>query len=169
MNNKENNLKEKLKQVLTSTAKAISGDFKINNEFDKNKNSKKFDFFNLENLNSKNDFLKARAESDSNALKKKFSNVRIFNKNLPSNSSYKSLYSITEKIRYELLGFKILKGIEKNIKSNYEMTLDIKRKDQPKTKEDVSVNEAFELYMLKKFHNIKLNSSATEMLNFLEK
>jgi len=169
MNNKENNLKEKLKQVLTSTAKAISGDFKINNEFDKNKNSKKFDFFNLENLNSKNDFLKARAESDSNALKKKFSNVRIFNKNLPSNSSYKSLYSITEKIRYELLGFKILKGIEKNIKSNYETTLDIKRKDQPKTKEDVSVNEAFELYMLKKFHNIKLNSSATEILNFWEK
>ena len=169
MNNKENNLKEKLKQVLTSTAKAISGDFKINNEFDKNKNSKKFDFFNLENLNSKNDFLKARAESDSNALKKKFSNVRIFNKNLPSNSSYKSLYSITEKIRYELLGFKILKGIEKNIKSNYETILDIKRKDQPKTQEDVSVNEAFELYMLKKFHNIKLNSSATEILNFWEK
>ena len=169
MNNKENNLKEKLKQVLTSTAKAISGDFKINNEFDKNKNSKKFDFFNLENLNSKNDFLKARAESDSNALKKKFSNVRIFNKNLPSNSSYKSLYTITEKIRYELLGFKILKGIEKNIKSNYEAALDLKRKDQPKAKEDVSVNEAFELYMLKKFHNIKLNFSASEMLNFWEK
>ena len=169
MNNKENNLKEKLKQVLTSTAKAISGDFKINDEFDKNKNSKKFDFFNLENLNSKNDFLKARAESDSNALKKKFSNVRIFNKNLPSNSSYKSLYSITEKIRYELLGFKILKGIEKNIKNNYQTTLDSKTKDQPKTKEDVSVNEAFELYMLKKFHNIKLNYSATKMLNFWEK
>ena len=169
MNNKENNLKEKLKQVLTSTAKAISGDFKINDEFDKNKNSKKFDFFNLENLNSKNDFLKARAESDSNALKKKFSNVRIFNKNLPSNSSYKSLYSITEKIRYELLGFKILKGIEKNIKNNYETTLDSKTKDQPKTKEDVSVNEAFELYMLKKFHNIKLNYSAAKMLNFWEK
>ena len=169
MNNKENNLKEKLKQVLTSTAKAISGDFKINDEFDKNKNSKKFDFFNLENLNSKNDFLKARAESDSNALKKKFSNIKIFNKNLPSNSSYKSLYSITEKIRYELLGFKILKGIEKNIKNNYETSLVSKTKDQPKTKEDVSVNEAFELYMLKKFHNIKLNYSATKMLNFWEK
>ena len=31
------------------------------------------------------------------------------------------------------------------------------------------MNEAFELYMLKKFHNIKLNSSATKMLNFWEK
>ena len=169
MNNKENNLKEKLRQVLTSTAKAISGDFKINDEFDKNKNLKKFDFFDLENLNSKSDFLKARAESDSNALKKKFSNVKIFNKNLPSNSSCKSLYSITEKIRYELLGFKMLKGIEKNIKNNYKETLDLKRKDQPKTKDDVPVNEAFELYMLKKFHNIKLNSSTTEMLSFWEK
>ena len=59
MNNKENILKEKLRQVLTSTAKAISGDFKINDEFDKNKNSKKFDFFNLDNLNSKSDFLKS--------------------------------------------------------------------------------------------------------------
>ena len=168
MNNKENNLKEKLRQVLTSTAKAISGDFKINDEFDKNKNSKKFDFFNFENLNSKSDFLKARAESDSNALKKKFSNVKIFNKNLPSNSSYKSLYFITEKIRYELLGFKILKGIEKNIKSNYEVTLDLKRKDQPKTKEDMPVNEAFELYMLKKFHNIKLNQLSNKILSFWE-
>ena len=128
MNNKENNLKEKLRQVLTSTAKAISGDLKVNDELDKNKNLKKFDFFNLENLNSKSDFLKARAESDSNALKKKFSNVKIFNKNSPSNSSYKSLYFITEKIRYESLGFKILKGIEKNIKNNYKDTLDLKKK-----------------------------------------
>ena len=169
MNNKENILKEKLRQVLTSTAKAISGDFKINDEFDKNKNSKKFDFFNLDNLNSKSDFLKARAESDSNALKKKFSNIKILNKNLPSNSSYKSLYLIAEKIRYELLGFKILKGIEKNIKSNYEKIIELKRKDQIKNKEDVPVSEAFELYLLKKFHNINLNSSTTKLLNFWEK
>ena len=32
----------------------------------------------------------------------------------------------------------------------------LKRKDQLKTKEDVPVSEAFELYMLKHFHNIKL-------------
>ena len=31
-------------------------------------------------------------------------------------------------------------------------------KDQLKSKEDVPVTEAFELYMLKKFHGIKLNS-----------
>ena len=36
--------------------------------------------------------------------------------------------------------------------------INFKRKDQLKTKEDVSIVEAFELYMLKKFHNISLFS-----------
>tara|TARA_B100000795_G_C22612901_1_gene365805 strand:- start:574 stop:696 length:123 start_codon:yes stop_codon:yes gene_type:complete len=38
MSNKENNLKEKFKQALISTAKVISGDFKL----DLNKQKKKF-------------------------------------------------------------------------------------------------------------------------------
>ena len=118
MNNrdKQNDLKEKLRQALISTAKVISDDFKIEEKLDKNQSSKRFDFFNLENLNSKNDFVKARAHSDSAALKKKFSNDVIFLKNLPSNSSCKSLYTVAEKIRYELLGFQMLKGIEKKFK-----------------------------------------------------
>ena len=46
-------------------------------------------------------------------LKKKFSNKEIFNKNLPNNVSVQSLlYNIAEKIRCELLGGKMLKGIE---------------------------------------------------------
>ena len=48
-----------------------------------NKNSKEFDILNLESINSKNNFIKARAEFDSAALKKKFSNKDIFNRNLP--------------------------------------------------------------------------------------
>ena len=43
--------------------------------------------------------------------------------NLPSNSSCKSLYSIAEKIRYESLGMKMLKGIEKNLKENYQQII----------------------------------------------
>ena len=167
-NNKSENLKEKLKQALNSTAKVISDDFKITDNLEKNQSSKKFDFFNLENLNSKSDFIKARAESDTLALKKKFSNDEIFKKNLPSNSSCRSLYSIAEKIRYESLGSKMLKGIEKNLKENYNQIIEFKRKDQLKTKDDVPVLEAFELYMLKKFHNIKLNSLTSKMLSFWE-
>ena len=169
MNNKNDNLREKLKQALTSTARVISDDFNIKENLKHNKSSTKFDFFNLENLNSKSDFIKARAESDSSALKKKFSNNEIYKKNLPSNSSCKSLYSIAEKIRYESLGTKMLKGIEKNLKENYNQIIKLKRKDQLKTKEDVPVIEAFELYMLKKFHGIKLNSLTNNMLHFWEK
>ena len=88
---------------------------------------------------------------------------------MPSNSSCKSLYAIAEKIRYETLGGKMLKGIEKNLKENYKQLISLKRKDQLKTKEDVPVTEAFELYMLKNFHNIKLNTLTTKMLNFWEK
>ena len=168
MSNKTASLKEKLKQALISTERAISEDFDIKGNSDQKQNSKKLNFFDLENLNSKSDFIKARADSDSSALKKKFSNNLIFKKNLPSNSSCKSLYTIAEKIRYETLGGKMLKGIEKNFKENYEQMINLRRKDNLKSKEDVPIVEAFELYMLKKFHNIKLNSLANKMLNFWE-
>ena len=63
----------------------------------------------------------------------------------------------------------MLKGIEKNFQQNYSHIISTKRKDQLKTKEDVPVTEAFELYMLKNFHQIKLNPLTTKMLNFWEK
>ena len=160
------NLKEKLKQALESTVRVISEDFEVNDGNKKNKSSKNFDFFELDNLNTKSDFIKARANSDSTALKKKFSNEAIYKKNLPNNSSCKTLYSMAEKIRYELLGSQMLKGIEKNFKDNYNQIINLKRKDQLKTKEDVPVSEAFELYMLREFHNIKLNSLTSKMLSF---
>jgi len=166
---KDQDIKEKLRQALTSTVRAISDDAVVNYNLDKNKNIKKPDYFNLENLNSKSDFIRARAEADSSALKIKFSDEKIYKKNIPSNSSCKSLYSIAEKIRYESLGGKMLIGIEKNFRENYNQSINSKRKDQLKSKEDVPVVEAFELYMLKKFHNIKLNSTTNNMLDFWEK
>ncbi len=169
MNNKTESLKEKLRQALSSTARVISDDLGSTDPKKKIKNPEKQDLVELNNLNSKNDFIKARAETDSKALKKKFSNETIFKKNLPSSSSCKSLYTITEKIRYEKLGSEMLKGIDKNLRDNYIEMINHKRKDQLKSKDDVPVVEAFELYMLKNFHNIKLNSLTTKMLNFWEK
>ncbi len=168
-NSKNTNIKEKLKQALNSTAKAISGDLQLEKEPNKNKDSKKFDYFDLDILNSKNDFFKARAESDSSALKRKFSNIEIYNKNLPTNSSCKSLYSIAEKIRYESLGCKMLKGVKKNLTNNYTQLINLKRKDQIKSKDDVTVTEAFELYMLNKFQSMELNPLTNKMLSFWEK
>ena len=170
MSNKENNFKEKFRQALISTSRVISDDYKPNIKItDKNLSSKNTNFFEIDNLSNKNDFIKLRAEADSSALKKKFSNREIFNKNAPVNKSCLSLYNIAEKIRYENLGSKMLKGIKKNLTEDYYQKLNLKRKDQLKTKEDVSVSEAFELYMLKNFFKIKLNPLTTKMLNLWEK
>ncbi len=169
MSTKENNLKEKFKIALTSTAKVIADDFDTKKTISEEKKIKEFNFPEIDNLNSPADFIRLRAETDSSALKKKFCNETVYKKNLPSNKSSRSLYNIAEKIRYETLGGKMLKGIEKNFQENYYQEINRKRKDQLKTKEDVSVSEAFELYMLKNFHKINLNPLTTKMLNFWEK
>ena len=169
MSNKETTLKEKFKLALTSTAKVISDDFELNSKPSDKKKQKELNTIEIEDLNNPSDFMRLRAETDSAALKKKFSNETIYRKNLPSSSSSRSLYNIAEKIRYEVLGGKMLKGIEKNFNENYAQIINRKRKDQLKTKEDVPVAEAFELYMLKNFHQIKLSSLTSRMLNFWEK
>ena len=169
MSNKETTLKEKFKLALTSTAKVISDDFELNSKSSDKKKQKEINTIEIEDLNNPSDFMRLRAETDSAALKKKFSNETIYRKNLPSSSSSRSLYNIAEKIRYEVLGGKMLKGIEKNFNENYAQIINRKRKDQLKTKEDVPVAEAFELYMLKNFHQIKLSSLTSRMLNFWEK
>ena len=170
MNNKEDNFKEKFKQALISTAKVISDDYQFDlNNKNKNLSSKNIDFFELDNLKNRQDFVRLRAETDSRALKKKFSNKKIYQNNLPNNTSCRALYDISEKIRYELLGTKILKGISKNLSENYYQKLNLKRKDQLKTKEDVNVAEAFELYMLKNFFSIKLNPLSDKILSFWKK
>ena len=170
MSDKINSFKEKFRQALTSTVKVISDDYKIpEKKNDDNSNSKNQNFFEIEELSNKNDFLKLRAKADTEALKKKFSNKSIYNKNLPNNASCRLLYNVAERIRYEVLGSKMLKGIEKNLSENYIRKINLKRKDQLKSKEDVPISEAFELYMLKKFHKIRLNPLSSKMLNFWEK
>ena len=101
MSNRETNFKEKLRQALTSTVRVISDDLEIEKKSEINKNSIKNDFFEIENLNNRTDFIRARAESDSSALKKKFSDDKIYKMNLPYNTGCRSLYAVAEKIRYE--------------------------------------------------------------------
>jgi cobaltochelatase CobT len=170
MSNKEDNFKEQFKQALISTAKVISDDYMLNKKnIDKDTSSKNIKFFENNGLLNKSDFIRLRAETDSAALKKKFSDKEILNRNSPSNQSCKSLYNTAEKIRYELLGCKMLNGIKKNLTEQYYQKMNIKQKNELKTKKDVLPAEAFELYMLKNFFDIKLNSQTTKMLNFWEK
>ncbi len=168
MSVKDNNLKEKFRIALTSTSRVISGDLELN-DLSKKKQSEKHNNIEIDDLINPSDFIKLRAETDSKALKKKFSNNNTYIKNLPTNTSLRSLYDIAEKIRYESLGGKMLKGIKINFTKNYTNTINKTKKEKLRSKEDVSVLEAFELYMLKNFHQIELNTITTKMLDFWEK
>ncbi len=166
---KDENFKEKFKQALISTVKAISEDFNDSKNLEqKNNSSKNYNFFELDNLNNKYDFLKFRAEADSEALKRKFSNRKIYLKNQPIKPTLKALYNIAEKIRYEKLGTKILRGVGKNLVNNYNHKISLKRKDQLKSKEDTTITEAFEIYMLKNFLQVKPNTLCEKILSFWE-
>ena len=167
--NKDENLKEKFKQALISTVKVISDDFDDVNLDNVKKNKKNYNFFEIENLNSKEDYVKIRAKTDSEALKRKFSVNEIYLKNIPKNQSCRQLYEISEKIRYESLGCQMLKGISKNINDNYKNIINLKKIDQLKSKEDSNIVEAFELYMIKNFFNIQLNDISKKILENWEK
>ena len=125
MSSRESTLKEKFRIALTSTAKVISDDFDLNKKVSEKNKSKDKNPIEIDNINSPSDFIKLRAETDSSALKKKFSNDAIYQKNLPGNNSSRSLYNIAEKIRYEALGGQMLKGIEKNFHENYSQIINL--------------------------------------------
>ena len=164
---KEELRKEKFKIALSSTIKVISGKEKLEFSFEnKGVNLKNLNFFELNNLRNIDDFTKARASADSEALKIKYSNKKIYKNNLPRNSTGKLLYNLSEKIRYEKIGSDSLDGVKKNLLNSYELKQKYKRKDQLKSKNDVNIVEAFESYLLKNFLKLKLNKLSENILKF---
>ena len=159
---KENSIKEKFKIALISTEKAISDDYLKKDK----KNSKEINYFEIDSLKSKEEFIKYRAESDSRALLKKFSDEKIFRLNYPKNSACKSLYEFSEKLRCELLGSEMLKGTKSNFLDNYKNILSKIKIEHIKNKEDVKISEAFEIYMLKNFFKISLSKDCEKVLGF---
>ena len=167
--NQEDNFKEKFKQAIISTVKVISDDFQINSK-NKNKISEEnLNIKNIENIKDKKEFIKIRAETDSEALRRKFSDKTIFEKKIPTNQTCQSLYKLSEKIRYEMLGSKMLRGISSNFQNNYFNKLKNIDTSKIKQKDDVNISDAFEIYMLDKFLEIKLEPDALKLLSFWEK
>ena len=163
---KEEEQKEIFKIALTSTIRVISGNNKIGVNFgNKNFGSKNLYFSEFDNLKNADNYVKIRAEADSKALKLRYSNNEIYQKNLPKTSIAKSLYSLAEKIRYEKIGSENLKGIKHNIIKNYELKQKLKKKDQLETREDIGVKEAFDLYLQNNFLNLKLTKLSEEILS----
>ena len=126
MEKKKEILEEQIKQALTSTYKVISDQLKNDKPNNKTSNIKSLDFSELKNLKNKDDYIKIRANTDSRALKLKFSDASIFIKNHPKNPALRKIYELTEIIRCEMLGSKILNGIRVNLENNYYQKLIIK-------------------------------------------
>ena len=161
-------LKERFKSAVSSTVKAISGNFDLDIKFGNNIPSKENSLSLPEVLSLKKlqDFTNLRAFADSEALKIKYTNKKIFLENEPKGTTSKTLYAIAEKIRYEKIGSDKLKGIKNNLNQCYESKFKGKKIEEIKTEADVPITEAFELYLRSHFFGIKQNHTTKKVLSY---
>ena len=160
-------LKERFKAAVSSAVKVISEDFNLDIKFGNNISSKKnsLSLPEVASLRKLQDFTNLRAYADSEDLKIKHTNEKIYLKNEPEGTVAKTLYAIAEKIRYEKIGSDKLKGIKNNIVQCYENKFKDKKISQIKTEADVSITEAIELYLRNHFFKIKQNNTTNKVLS----
>ena len=163
---KDDILREKIKNALISTFKVIS--LKFNKDKLEDYDKKTLDSISQNKEIIVKNFDNLRAEFDSKALKQVFSNTNILKKNLPQNNNQIALYKIAERIRYESIGMDMYLGINKNINKYYDSKINLSNKLNVDTIEDAPVSKAFELYMIKNFLDIKLNSNSQKILSYWE-
>ena len=160
-------LKERFKSAVSSAVKAISENYNLEIKFDNSVSSKKnsLNLPEIVSLKSLQDFTNLRAFADSQALKIKYTDDKIYLKNEPKGSMAKALYAIAEKIRYEKIGSDKLKGVKNNITQCYENKFLDKKIEEIKTESDVPITEAFELYLRSYFFGIKQNNTTKKILS----
>ena len=161
-------LKERFKSAVSSAVKAISENFDLEIKFDNSVTSKKnsLNLPEIVNLKTLQDFTNIRAFADSEALKIKYNNSKIYSKNEPGGSMARALYAIAEKIRYEKIGSNKLKGVKNNIIRCYENRYKHRKIEEIKTEGDVPITEAFELYLRNHFFKLKQNQATKKTLSY---
>ena len=168
MEKKREIIEEQIKQALTSTYRVISNQL-IDDSKNKNFNFKSLDFSEIKDLKGKDDYIKLRANIDSKALKLRFSDNKIFIKNHPRNPGLKKIYELSEKVRYEILGSKMLNGIKKNLEGNYYQKINNIKLNDINSKKETNIIDAFELYILEKFFKLTLNKNSLQILGHWRK
>ena len=138
---------EKYKTAIHSTAKAIarSSFGEKREKFDKISKPKILSAENNEEI------LEARVLSDSEALKIKYSDDNILNKNQPNGTVSRMIYNIAEKIRYEKIGSDQYKGIKNNINKFYQ-----KKISESNFPSQNFIEDAFEAYLRNKVMNFSI-------------
>ena len=161
-------LKERFKSAVSSTVKVISENFDLEIKFGSNLSSKEnsLNLPEVASLKKLQDFTNLRAFADSEALKIKYTNKKIYLENEPKGAMSKALYAIAEKIRYEKIGSDKLKGVKNNITQCYENKFKDKKIEEIRTEADVPITEAFELYLRSHFFNVKQSSATKKVLSY---
>jgi len=169
MEKKREIIEEQIKQAIKSTYKVISNQLNDDNSQNKNYSLKNLDFSEIKDFKNKKDYIKLRANTDSKALKFRFSDSMIFQKNQPKNPALKKIYELSEIMRCEMLGSNMLNGIKKNLENNYYQKINNEKNNNLNSKEETSVLDAFELYILEKFFKLNLNKYSLKVLNYWRK
>ena len=160
MGKKVENL-ENFKIAITSTIKSIIGEQNIDVIFgneNKRKNINTIELPIIQSIDNKIDYIKVRALADSEALKLRCSNKKIYNSFAPQGNISKLLYAVAEKIRYENIGSSYFKGIKKNLNQYYKIKC--KQKNDYKNN-DYEFIDAFENYLRNKIFKLN-NDNETE-------
>ena len=138
---------EKFKTAIHSTAKAIAR----SNLQEKKEKFEKINKPKILSPENQEEILEARVLSDSDALKIKYSDEYILNKNQPSGTISRSLYQVAEKIRYEKIGSDQFKGIKNNLNQFYQ-----KKISESNVHSQNFIADAFEAYLRGKVMGFKV-------------
>ena len=174
-------LKERFKSAIASAIKVIAENPNLEINFGKKKGAENNNLYlpEINKLKNKQDYTNIRALADSEALKIKYTDKKVYLKNLPKKwgiSLYhyknlpkgkisRTLYSIAEKIRYEKIGSDKLKGVKNNLIENYKNKIENKKDEQTTSISNEAIAEAFELYLRTHFFNINQNLKTKKILN----
>jgi len=138
---------EKFKTAIHSTAKAIAR----SNLQEKKEKFEKISKPKILSPENQEEILEARVLSDSDALKIKYSDEYILNKNQPYGTISRSLYQVAEKIRYEKIGSDQFKGIKNNLNQFYQ-----KKISESNVHSQNFIADAFEAYLRGKVMGFKV-------------
>ena len=165
---KKTEIFENFKTAIGSTVKSLSNTEDVEVSFG-NKNIKSEKIFiklpEIEQTNNKINYDQIRAIADSESLKLRFSDNKIFKSFEPEGNISKKLYEIAEKIRYEKLGSNQFKGVKNNINKYYQdriNSLDLKSSED-------KIVESFENYLRCKLLEIKNSKELEKKLKSFKK
>ena len=159
---------DNFKVAISSTIKSLSNSENIEVFFGvqtskSDKNSIKLP--EIEHYNNEFNYDQIRALADSESLKIRYSDFKIYKKYEPEGNISKKLYEIAEKIRFEKIGTDKFKGVKNNIEKYYQKrvnSLDLKSSED-------RIVESFENYLRVKFLKFKNSKNLDKKLKTYKK